>query len=177
MQETWKPVLGYEGIYEVSTQGELRSLPKKILHYSGKLLDRKGRVLRGHVNKKGYVKVSLCDQGKMKGFHVHVLVAMSFHGPRPSPSHVVRHLDGNQLNNAPSNLAWGTHKENSDDIKRHGRGLQGESVGNSKLKEGQVLEIRRLASQNVPRKQIAALFGASYSQVDNIIHRRHWKHI
>lgn len=73
----------------------------------------------------GYLTVRLTIGGHRKRFAVHRLVAKQHLPPQPSVAHEVRHLDGNKLNNAASNLAWGTRKENADDREAHGRTSRG----------------------------------------------------
>lgn len=104
MTETWLPVPGTDGLYEVSTVGRLR----KFFKYGPK-------IMRGYIAQHGYVMSSI--NGRTVGRHV--LVATAFHGPRP-PGLVVRHLNGIPDDNRPENLKWGTPKENAEDSKRHG---------------------------------------------------------
>lgn len=106
--EIWMPAVGYEGIYEVSSQGRVR----RILSGPGA---RSGLVLRPHVGHKGYLHVSLLG----KTVRIHRIIAVTFLGPSDLP--LVRHLDGNPANNTLENLAWGTHQDNTDDRVRHGR--------------------------------------------------------
>jgi len=106
--EEWRPVAGFAD-YEVSDLGRVRSRSRK----------RSPRVLACPPGTRGYRKVTLRREGKNFTRHVHVLVCEAFHGPRPD-GQMVRHLDGNQLNNAASNLAWGSAVENAADMKRHG---------------------------------------------------------
>ena len=71
---------------------------------------------------RGYLAVRFSTKdGKRVRVLVHQLVAHTYHGPRPSPRHQVRHIDGNPLNNQASNLAWGTAAENALDRSAHGR--------------------------------------------------------
>jgi hypothetical protein len=104
----WRPVVGYEGHYEVSDAGRVRSL-------------KRGRValLKYRVSTKGYPFVQLYLNGKQITRYVHALVAEAFNGPRPDGLEV-RHLDGDNTNNVPSNLTYGTHAENIQDAIRHG---------------------------------------------------------
>ena len=86
------------------------------------------RELRQDVDRHGYPSVRLTPMfGRRKRLKVHALVATAFLGARPSPAHEVRHLDGNPLNNAAENLAWGTRAENAADRERHGRTSRGEA--------------------------------------------------
>lgn len=78
------------------------------------------RPLRQNLNSYGYPSVRILRNGKRTRVCVHVLMALEYLGPRPSPSHEVRHLDGNKLNNNIFNLAWGTRADNAADRERHG---------------------------------------------------------
>jgi hypothetical protein len=112
--ETWRPVLGYEGFYEVSSLGRIHSLLR--MTTCG---PRGGGMLRPTPAGEGYLSVQLCREGKTRRRYVHMLACEAFHGPRPDGAEV-RHLDGDMLNNAAGNLAWGTKSENAQDSIRHG---------------------------------------------------------
>lgn len=106
----WKPIPGYEGLYEAHYDGRVASVkhgPHRIL---------KPQAWRGT----RYFRVSLYDgSGKAQSCYVHTLILSAFAGPRPEGL-VTRHLDGNPANNARSNLAYGTYSENQQDSIRHG---------------------------------------------------------
>lgn len=108
--EQWLPVVGFQGFYEVSSTGLVRSLPRTYT---------KGRVLRPASLKYGHLHVDLWANGVGKTMFVHSMVAEAFLGPCP-PGLQVRHLDGNARNNAVTNLAYGTASENAYDRTRHG---------------------------------------------------------
>ena len=110
--ETWKPVPGYEGLYEVSSHGRVKSLPRTTT--------RGGIMKLQHGNARGYHSVGLYKCDVRTPHYVHHLVLLAFVGPRPDGLEV-RHLDGNDLNNTLSNLVYGTSAENKADTKRHGR--------------------------------------------------------
>jgi hypothetical protein len=117
MTKRWEWVTGYEGRYKVSDHGEIFSM-------------RLGRVMKVHLNDKGYPRASLERSGERKRPPVHRVVLETFVGPRP-PGQQCRHLDGDKTNNKLSNLKWGSPKENTDDKHRHGtqeRGLTDEEV-------------------------------------------------
>lgn len=112
---SWKPVTGYEGLYEVSSCGRVRSLG-----FQTPAGYRKGRVLKPSVSDSGYSLVTLARDGSRKSAHVHRLVCEAFNGPQPSSLHEVAHNDGDAQNNAASNLRWDTRSGNQHDKIAHG---------------------------------------------------------
>ena len=98
--EQWKAVVGYEGLYEVSSHGNVRSIKRDIIL---KLVKNK---------KTGYLNVTLCKDGKAKCFRIHRLVAIAFI-PNPDNKETVNHIDEDKTNNHVCNLEWNTHKENT----------------------------------------------------------------
>ena len=120
MREEWRPVMDWEGFYEVSNSGEVRSLKRFIKHGRGKNAFRliKERILKP-VLSNGHLVVGLCKDRKSRNYGVHVLVLTAFKGSRP-PGLEGRHLDGDATNNKIKNLAWGTHLQNMQDKILHG---------------------------------------------------------
>lgn len=118
--EEWRPIPGYEGYYDVSGLGRVRSAARTIQRIDGKTMTFRERELKQHVNTPGYfaVVLSRCDSQRQWG--VHQLVCLAFHGPKPTPKHEVRHLNGNPQDNRPDNLRWGTRSENTRDRVVHG---------------------------------------------------------
>lgn len=112
MNEEWRPIAGYEGRYDVSDLGRVRSW----VPYRGLPAPR---LLKAPVAANGYRVVRPLSGGRGKTFTVHHLVATTFIGPKPPGMHV-RHLDGDRLNNLLSNLAIGTASENVQDSIAHG---------------------------------------------------------
>lgn len=100
----WRPAPGWEGSFEVSSAGEVRSV-------------KTGRIRKGYSNR-GYLQVTLNSPERTTTDKVHRLVARAFHGERPFEGAEIRHLDGDSLNNRADNLAWGTRAENLDDLRR-----------------------------------------------------------
>ncbi len=175
MQEVWLPVFGYEGLYAVSDLSRVKSLDRVVVRCDGRQRRFPGVVLTQWVNSNGYLAVNLSKNGVCKAHPVHVLVAAAFIGPRPSGLQV-HHGPARQRNNSPSNLSYGTAKENAADRLRDGTDASGERNGRSKLTNAQVLQIRRLL-ENAPRGTTARLareFGVSFSTVSMIKRGRTW---
>jgi hypothetical protein len=116
MQEVWQPVLGYEGLYEVSDQGRVRSLPGK--RWNGQAFhDFKGRVLRPNRGPR-YLQVALSRDGQVRGFKIHQLAAEAFLPPCPGIQgrkrgcYHIDHINNDPWDNRAGNLQWLTHYEN-----------------------------------------------------------------
>lgn len=111
MKEIWKNVSinGYIDVYQVSTLGRLRSLPR-LIHYSTYSEKTDGQIVQSKLWG-AYLQVCLCVNGKRKYIHVHRLVALTFI-PNPLNKPQINHKDGNKLNNCVSNLEWVTASEN-----------------------------------------------------------------
>lgn len=178
MTEIWKAVPGFEGLYEVSDQGRMRSLDRDIEYTmaSGRAVvrRRRGQILALGPHVGGYRTVHLYDGGLSRATALHIVVAEAFHGPRPSPRHVVRHLDGDASNCAAANLCWGTPAENSADTLRHGTRLRGERIVGSKLSAGDVREIR---ASPLPQAILAERYGCTFSNISAIQLRKSWRHV
>lgn len=113
--EQWKAVAGYEGAYEVSSLGQIRSLDR--LARNGRRIG--GRGLKPVRGSGGYFQVNLYGDNGPRVLLVHRLVLTAFGGSPPEGAQA-RHLDGDQSNNGADNLAWGTSSENIRDQLRHG---------------------------------------------------------
>lgn len=118
--ERWKPVPEWEGLYEVSDQGRVRSLDRMVgSHHGGRRLVR-GRILKPQpAGKYGHLKVAPCKDGKEHPVQIHQLVMRAFVGACPEGQEV-RHLDSAPWNNTLANLAYGTRVENAQDRVQNG---------------------------------------------------------
>lgn len=165
--ELWRPVFGYEGYYEVSNLGGIKSLHK------GKV-----RIRSLGKDTDGYYQVDLYKNGDGSGKvkKVHILVLEAFVCPRPVGM-MGLHNDGNPQNNHLTNLRWGTQSENEQDKKNHGTDGCGSRNGSAKLGENDVIEIRRLLSLGVTQVNIASQFKITQAQVSQIKLRIKWSHL
>jgi hypothetical protein len=111
MKIEWKDIPGYQGLYQVSNNGEVKSLKKEVKTKSNSLRTVSERILKTAVNQHGYVVINLYKEGVSKNWRVHRLVALVFCS-NPNDLNVVNHIDGNKLNNHYSNLEWCTHSDN-----------------------------------------------------------------
>ena len=103
MEEIWKDIEGYEGLYQISSLGRVRSFTKK----------NNGKILKFTKTNSGYYQICLHKNKELKNFYIHRLVAIHFI-PNPDNKLCVDHIDTNKLNNCVSNLKWVTHKENNN---------------------------------------------------------------
>lgn len=109
--EIWKWIPDFEGLYQVSTWGRIRSVDRWVIYKDGSKRFYKGRILKPARDENGYLLVVLSRDGKRRNFRVHRLVAEAFI-PNPENKPEVNHLDENKENNYVSNLEWSTHKDN-----------------------------------------------------------------
>lgn len=120
MQEVWKPVVGYEGLYEVSDLGRVRSLPRKWVCGNGGVKYHDGKILKPHNNKCGYLIVSLYKNGEKK-IKIHKLVAEAFLNHKSDISNrlVIDHINNDKKDNRLSNLQIITNRENCSKDKKN----------------------------------------------------------
>ena len=109
--EVWKPIKGYENLYEVSNLGNIKSLSREIITSNNKKYFTKCKILKKDISNKGYYRVIFKINKKSKHYSVSRLVAEAFI-PNPNNLPCVNHKDENPLNNCVSNLEWCTHKYN-----------------------------------------------------------------
>lgn len=117
--EIWLDVENYEGYYQVSSLGRVRSLDRDVWNKAnGSYSFIKGKILKLDNNDKDYFQVGLTKEGKRKTFLVHRLVASAFI-PNPTLKRTVNHKDCNKLNNEFTNLEWATYSENINHADRN----------------------------------------------------------
>ena len=165
-EEEWRPVDGYDGYYEVSSFGRFSAVK------DGERFVRKINFATC------YPSVSLKKRPQdrtQKSSSLHKLVAAAFLGPRP-PGHVIRHLDGNKLNNRANNLAYGLPEENHADTKKHGT-HRNENNGRAVLNTAAVKAVRLLLEKGVSQSEIARCLGVSIGTIHAVKTGRNWSNV
>lgn len=177
-KEIWRDIIGYEGLYMVSSFGRVKSLDRYVNHYpSGKMI-QKGDVIKAQINKRGYESLKLSRGGKSIRFLVHRLVLIAFI-PNPENKEQVNHIDCNKRNNYLENLEWSTQSENmrhSFDNNLHNKA--GDNHPSHKLSGEQVIEIRK---NNTPRTKrlidIAEEYNVSFYCISDLLRGKTWSHL
>jgi hypothetical protein len=162
LPEIWKPVVGFEGLYEVSSLGRVKALPRP-----GVYRLKVGIIPLGMRN--GRKTVHFWKDGKQFGFNVHVIVAAAFLGP--ANGRIVRHKDDDKLRDYASNLVYGTYRDNARDAIKNGKVSR---TATAKLTVEQVLLIKKRLNAGERCKTIATGLGISPSTVSNISSKATW---
>ena len=159
INEIWKPVVGYEGLYEVSNLGRVKALGNglKCSRFKGKEI-----IMKQEVSNVGYNRVSLRKNRKYKHWGVHRLVAIAFL-PNPNNLPIVNHKDENPLNNCVDNLEWCTQKYNvnhANSQKKKVESFKKSNVGSCHYYKGLATKNRlKVGSYEKPVHQIDPVTG------------------
>lgn len=177
LAEEWRPVPGFEGLYEVSDLGQVRSLARKTYGRRG-LRDLPQMVMKqrfplSRSGRQRYPYVGLCKNGVKKTLHVHRLVLAAFGGERPKGMQA-RHLNGDSWDNRIANLAWGTKLENEADRRTHGTVPCGASHPKAKLSDEIARQVVEMYKEGTPKTRIAKAFGVYPGAIDNILAGLSW---
>lgn len=177
--EEWRPVVGWEDLYEVSNCGRVRSLPREVEarnRWGGVNIRRmKGKTLSERPHPGGYRYVSLCRDGEPKNKYIHRAVLEAFVGECPGGMEC-RHKNGIPSDNRLENLHWGIHIENVWDRDGHGTMLRGEQIHQSKIVEQDVIDIRKMyATGEYRQSELAEMYGVTQTNVGNIVRGKTWR--
>ena len=175
--EVWKPVIGWSGLYEVSSLGRVRSVDRQISRRGQTPVRCEGRMLRQKLSNKGYpvVKLRNGNVGFSKTVSVHRTVADAF-VPNPMGKPNVNHIDNTKTNNRPANLQWCTQAENLEHMTRQGRRAPpfyaGKRSPNASLSDEEVCLARAAYSRGEETwETIGAKLGVSKRAAGRLINR------
>lgn len=175
--EEWRPVVGYEGLYEVSSLGRVRGLRRLCKRRDGLAHIQPEVMLKQSVSgpRRNYLKVGLLKNGEQKTCRVSVLVAAAFLGPRPDGT-VVAHGPAGSLDNSLRNISYKSPSENQgEDRLRDGTDARGEKHSQSRLNRHQVLFARRIReTKHVSLRFLAKEWGVSLGTLHNAVTGRSW---
>lgn len=180
-EEVWEPIKGWELIAEVSNLGRIRTLPRKPEFVrKGKQFNcnLKGKIVSPYVAKNGYLTIAFMTNKVRKKVLVHRAVAHAFVDGHFEKA-TVNHIDGNKLNNLPSNLEWVSLADNSKHAWEIGLvNLRGENQPGHKLSIQQVKIVRRLLKSNAANpNELSVLMGVSAALIYLIQKGKRWSHI
>ena len=175
--EVWLPIVGYEGYYEVSNLGRVKSVERFIIYPLGRSQLIREKLLSPSLSE-GYRVVSLCRNGTPNRWFVHRLVATAFLD-NPKGKTQVNHIDFNKSNNNVSNLEWCTPNENTQHSVKHKRHSHGNMSISSKQNAETVKEIRYIYKRKICTvRELADIYKYSAKEsIYSIISGRTWKHI
>lgn len=170
--EVWKDIQGYEGRYQVSNYGRVKSVAR----VSSQNHSLRERIRKPETDKDGYQIVNLSKDGKVKLYKVHRLVGLAFID-NPHGYDQINHIDGDKANNHMANLEWVSASENIKHAFRTGLkeptriSHYGERNSHCKLTDAQCEEIRRLKTeQRITNTKLAEMFKVGTTQIRRIVH-------
>lgn len=175
----WKNITGYEGLYQISDTGLVKSLKRTCNSKNGKLRIVPEKILTPKLDKDGYLVLHLSKNNKRWYISIHRLVGLNF------ISNVfnfpeINHKDGNKLNNNVNNLEWCTTKKNVQHSFDIGLNIpkKGSKRAMSKMTEEKVIEVRnRYKNENISLKILSKDYNICAQTLHSIINRKTWKHV
>jgi hypothetical protein len=167
--EEWRDIPGYEGLYQVSSLGRVKSLERVVNHRRHGTQRVSEKILKATQNSTGRLTVPLYRGAMRTSGLVHRLVAITFLGDSPKGMEAC-HNDGNHLNNHVDNLRWGTRSDNMRDKVEHGRSpnMTGERNPRAKLSRAQVKAIREELRAGASKLGLAKKYGVSDRTIKRI---------
>jgi hypothetical protein len=161
-KEIFKDVLGYEGSYQISNLGNIKSIKFN-----------KDRMLKKHISNNGYEIITLHNKGKLKTHTIHRLLALAFI-PNPQNKPQINHIDGVKTNNVITNLEWATVSENTKHAFDNNLCKNGENHYFAKLDNNSVIEIFK-SKLNI--KQLSEIYKVSVITIYKIKQKANWAHL
>jgi len=165
--EIWKPVIGFEGRYEVSSFGRFKALSRDITYSDGRKGKLKEKLIKGSIGSHGYITISFDTKHKKLA---HQVVARAFLGD-PEYKQVVNHKDGNKKNNHIDNLEWSTYKQNNNHARENLLNKQhGENCNLSKHSDRFIEAVRNVHSKYNPSfEELGRIFGITGTHARQIV--------
>lgn len=176
LEEEWRDVVGYEGFYQVSSLGRVRSCDRVIRDSFGHNRFRRSRLLSPTIDKYGYYKLHLSKNNVRGYFTIHVLVAKAFLGNRPDGLQV-NHINGVKTDNCLGNLEYVSGSRNIVHAQDMGLKPVGSRCWQAKLSEADVSNIKLLISQGARIVDIAKRYGVVKETISSIKQGITWKHV
>lgn len=171
-EERWRPIRDFEGIFEVSDQGNVRRIVSRYLNPRVSLLKQE-------THKQGYKRIHFQQNGRGRRALVHVLVAESFLGEQPAGTQI-NHIDGDKANNRADNLEFVTPSANirhSLDVLGVQR-AKGERNGNASLTNDQAAQVLMMwRTGRYKQGELAKMFKTSPTVINRLILRKSWRHL
>jgi hypothetical protein len=177
IDEQWVEIPGYEGLYYISTKGQVFRGARSFSHGKGHSATtvKPSKILSTCFKSHRYNSVGLTIHGNTTRYYVHRLVATAFL-PNPESKECVGHKDDNPRNNEVTNLFWCSQEENLKDMVAKGRSRKGEDVHNSRLTVETVKQIKKLLSEpgaHIPT--IARAYGVTRATIHRVKNEVCWK--
>jgi hypothetical protein len=182
--EIWKPVIGisdgyFDNLYEISSIGRFKSLSRKVSSYNG------GRITKEKIsngtNCKGYRRIQLKKDNKVKQSDIHILVARAFiENPNPLKFNMINHLNSDKSDNRVENLEWCDAKRNAKHAYEAGKLkiTKGVERATAILDDKKVLAIKLLYNtRRLSQYEISKIFNIGQTTIQNILNGKKWKHI
>jgi len=174
--EIWKDVKGYEGMYQVSNLGRVKSLDRYVNSGYGKQRLHRGKILKPKLDKDGYLDVGTRVYGEAVHFRPHREMAIAFI-PNPENKPQVNHIDFDKTNNSIENLEWSTPQEQIAHNYKNKKHAHGERQHKAKLTETEVIELRQSFRKGKDWNMLAEEYGITPGNVWFIVHDLTWKHL
>ncbi len=172
--EVWKDIFGWEGYYQASNLGRIRSLDRRDKNGKNSSMLYRGKLLKQRFDSNKRYVTDLSKNNKGRPQQVSRLVALAFHGECPRGMECC-HNDGNCQNNREWNLRWDTRENNDRDKIRDGQVPKGENHWNAKNKAKDIIEIRKkYASGKYLQKDLATKYGLNVAYISQIINGHRW---
>lgn len=173
--EEWRDIDGYEGLYQVSKLGRVKSLERRVWNGNSYYI-KPEKILKNNLMKNGYCRVTLTKDGKQEQYYIHRLVATAFL-PNDDGLPEVDHIDANPRNNRIDNLRWVTHLTNMHHCVEMGRNYDGTAnllSRNARIKTS--LKLRKPVLRSDGRvfnsvKEAAAYMGLSANYISKVIRK------